>query len=269
MLNTESKKSLKHQNSVVRATFKLENIEKYLTTTWIVPKTEDEFLAQFIAYLHELSQTSDERICQHVRQNGEGDIEFIDFQPSDLFCRIKKLLDTILMEIQNKSEVILKFRQPYACVSIEDGNESIITRIHGSYKPGELLSQFMRKFGYKILVKSDDIYVIWTINNPQNKCKLNPIPLDDAPNYMYDIYVNQKLTDFEIHVDNKIFRTHKVVLYGKGGDYFKSLFETKFKEAEHSSLTLSEFSSDTINLYLNFLCGDSRALSDTTMNKNV
>ena len=54
MLNTESKKSLQHQNSVVRATFKLETIEKYLTTTWIVPKTEDEFLAQFIAYLHEL-----------------------------------------------------------------------------------------------------------------------------------------------------------------------------------------------------------------------
>ena len=57
----------------------------------------------------------------------------------------------------------------------------------------------------------------------------------------YDMYVNQKLTDFEIHVDNKIFRAHKVVLYGKGGDYFKSLFETKFKEAEHSSLTLSNF----------------------------
>lgn len=75
---------------------------------------------------------------------------------------------------------------------------------------------------------------------------LDTIPIEDGtmdPGF-YASYQNETLTDFTFEVSNKIFNVYKLVLYVRGGDYFKTLYNGKFNSA--ASNMKIDFADDTI-----------------------
>ena len=92
---------------------------------------------------------------------------------------------------------------------------------------------------------SDDISIDLDKEIPQIALP-DTIPIEDDtmdPGF-YASYQNETRTDFTFEVSNKIFNVHKLVLYMRGGDYFKTLYNGKFKSA--ASNMKIDFANDTI-----------------------
>ena len=67
---------------------------------------------------------------------------------------------------------------------------------------------------------------------------------------MYDLYKEHVLTDFQIVSGEATFDIHRVAFYMHGGEYFRTLLMSSYKEVQSSRIDLSDFAPDVVSLYI-------------------
>lgn len=69
---------------------------------------------------------------------------------------------------------------------------------------------------------------------------------------LFEMWQNDMCTDFEIEVDRKIFRCHKIVL-ASVSDYFKAMFSSGMREMEQNKVTFDDVNVETFETLLNII----------------
>jgi len=91
---------------------------------------------------------------------------------------------------------------------------------------------------------------------------------NDLQNDMYILFKKQILCDFKINIKDKTLYVHSQILYIYGGPVLKSMMMTKLKESINKMIDLSDYSSVTINTFVDYLYLGPDYIDVTFMDEN-
>ena len=97
------------------------------------------------------------------------------------------------------------------------------------------------------------LIVEWIYEHGIQSSRNWPVLLPSVGGLFYDLYLNGKLTDFVINCGNSTFSVHKLIMYANGGDYFKTLIDSSFREAETNQVSLLVCSPPILSIYLDLV----------------
>lgn len=233
-----------------------------------VPDNVDRMMDQFIIFMYNICKEKEFKLCKKIKETNNVMALSLNtfFELEKLFYILLPVLkerEHTFLVVNNGKNIKLFDTNQLSKEDYMDVHDLIPKLMLKDMEFEKWLPTFISKYGRKLYI--EQLYKdekLWKFTNFKHTYKIPPINIEPLNvNYLYNMYLEQKFTDFTISTNNRDFHVHKVLLYAHGGNFIQTFFNTNVGKANNHKLLLSHYNNHTIQLYIKFVYKDVAAFN--------